>query len=283
MNRLPAIGDFELAVIEYGRFALDGGAMFGVVPKPVWERTNPPDSRNRIALAMRGLLIRGRGVVAITDAGAGEKMAPRLTDLYALKSCEGGIETALAGHGLKCEDITHVLITHLHFDHAGGATRVRDDRVVPTFPNARYIIQKDQLAWAQNPSPRDRASFFAEDFRPLMEADSIEEVQGTYEVAPGLRVFPCSGHTPGHQGVAISGRETVLFLGDLLPTASHLPVPFVMGYDLFPLRTCADKEEILGRAADEGHIIVFEHDPNIAAARIKRGQKAFELLEVIYE
>jgi glyoxylase-like metal-dependent hydrolase (beta-lactamase superfamily II) len=271
---------FDLATVEYGRFGLDGGAMFGVVPRPIWERTNPPDARNRIALAMRGLVIRGRGVVAIVDCGAGDKMAPKLADIYAIRGPEGGIDAALARHGLACEDVTHVLLTHLHFDHAGGSTRVRDGRVVPTFPRARYVVQRRQLAWARSPSSRDRASYVADDFEPVAAAGLFQEVDGTFDVAPGLAVFPCSGHTPGHQGVRVTdGRETVLHLGDLLPTSSHLPVPFVMGYDLEPLGTCADKEAILGAAADGGHVVVFEHDPEVVAARIRRGAKSFEVSE----
>ena len=278
----PTIRGFDMATLEYGRFKLDGGAMFGVVPRPLWARTNPPDDRNRIELAMRGLLVRGAGFVALVDCGSGGKMPAKLAEIYDLRPAPGGVEALLAPFGLAPADVTHVLLTHLHFDHAGASTTVRDGRVVPTFPNARYVVQRSHLAWARDPTPRDRASFFADDFEPLAAAGQLVPVDGAARIVPGVEVFPAAGHTPGHQGVRVTdGQSSVLHLGDLVPTSSHLPVPFVMGYDLEPLVSVSEKERLLGEVADRGDVLVFEHDPDVAAARIRRGPRAFELRETV--
>ena len=278
----PSLRGFDVATLEYGRFKLDGEAMFGVVPRPLWSRSDPPDDRNRIELAMRGLLIRGPGVVALVDCGCGDKMPPKLQEIYALRPAPGGIDALLAPFDLQPSDVTHVLLTHLHFDHAGASTTARDGRVVPTFPNARYVVQRTHLAWARDPTPRDRASFFADDFEPVAAAGQLVEVDGDARVVPGLEVFPAAGHTPGHQGIRVTdGQSSVWHLGDLVPTSSHLPVPFVMGYDLEPLVSVTQKERLLGEVADRGDVLVFEHDPAIAAARICRGPRAFEIRESV--
>ncbi len=254
--------------------------MFGVVPKPLWERTNPPDGRNRITLAMRGLLVEGEGAVVLVDCGAGSKWTPKLADIYDFREAEGGVAGVLAGAGLRVEDVTHVILSHLHFDHAGGSTRARDGRVEPTFPRARYLVQRRHLEWARRASVRDRASFFQDDFEPLAEAGVLVEVDGPAEVLPGLWVEVADGHTFGLQVVRVAGPEgDVVFPSDVMPTASHVPLPYVMGYDLQPLVTVSDKERILERAALAGDIVVFEHDPRIAAARIRKGERGYEVAE----
>jgi len=255
--------------------------MFGVVPKPLWERTNPPDERNRIDLAMRGLLIETEDSVVLVDCGAGSKMPPKLRDIYAIREPDGGAEGVLARAGLRVEDVTHLIISHLHFDHAGGCTVSRGGRIEPAFPRATFFVQRRHLAWARAPSVRDRASFFAEDFEPLAEAGVLRELDGPAEVLPGVRVEVADGHTPGLQVVFVepSDGPAFVFPSDVIPTASHLPLPYVMGYDLEPLGTVSDKRRILEKAATHGHRVVFEHDPMTAAVRIGKTQRGYEAIE----
>lgn len=266
-------------VLQDGRFALDGGALFGVVPRAVWERTDPPDTENRVTLALNVALVETAGQRILVDTGLGDKWGERETRLYRIDR-----STTLLGElrarGLAPEDIDIVVNTHLHFDHAGGNTRVVDGRTLPTFPKARYVVQMGEWEDATHPHERSRASYLEADFVPLAEARQLETIQGEQELAPGVRVVPVGGHTAYHQMVVIEGGgETLAIPTDLLPTASHLPLPYVMGYDLFPVGTLEAKRRLLARASSEGWYLLFYHDPRAALGRVKQAQGRYLLSE----
>lgn len=272
------IGPYELHAIETGRFALDGGAMFGVVPRPLWEKTNPPDGKNRITLAARALLLRGNGRTVLIDTGNGAKFNEKLTSIYRIDMSGFDLVSSLARHGVAPADVTDVILTHLHFDHAGGSTTLSDGEVVPTFPRARYCVQREHWLAAQRPTERDTASFFPEDFMPLHQRGVLDFTEGEGEILPGVTVTLVHGHTAALQCPLISdGRTTLLYCADLVPTVSHVPLPWIMAYDLRPLVTLEEKRRLLGRAAEAGWILFFEHDPNLAAARLARTDKGIVL------
>ena len=278
------IAKYELLPIETGRFALDGGAMFGVVPKTLWAQKHPPDERNRVPLALRALLIReldenhapsGRNI--LVDTGAGQKWDAKNQDIFAVDHRELTIERSLAQHGLRTEDISDVLLTHLHFDHAGGATkRNKAGKIVPTFQNARYHVQKQNLEWAQEPSLKDRASYLAENFQPLLDASVLTTIDGPGEFLPGIELIISNGHTFGMQLPLITGeKESLFYCADLIPTASHIKVPWVMAYDNQPLVTIAEKQEILARAVRDNIWLFFEHDIEGPAAKVEDTAKGY--------
>ncbi|MSR64388.1 MAG: MBL fold metallo-hydrolase [Verrucomicrobiae bacterium] len=270
------IGPYELHSIETGRFSLDGGAMFGSVPKPLWEKTSPADERNRIELASRSLLIVGNGRKILVDNGCGSKWSPKLADMYKIDTSRFELRRSLALAGVRPEEITDVILTHLHFDHAGGSTFVEGGEVKPTFPNARHYVQKAHWEWMLNPTEKDRASFMADDFMPLHKRGILEFVDGEGELFPCISLLVMNGHTTAQQLPMITNGNTVLlFCCDLIPTASHVPLPYIMGYDLRPLTTLADKKRVLGKAWEEQWILYFQHDPRIVAARIKATEKGF--------
>jgi len=272
------LGQFELHAVPSGDFALDGGAMFGVVPQPLWAKANPPDDRNRIDLGMRLLLIRGGGRTWLVDTGIGDKWSEKQNSIYRLANAMLPDE-ALRAAGHDPASVTDVILTHLHFDHGGGSTRADGE---PVFPNARYHLQRGQFEWARDPSPKDRASFRPLDFMPLFEQDRLVLHEGRTEIADGIELLVVHGHTRGQQLVKVAGgSETLLYMADLVPTTSHLRTPYVMAYDNEPLKTIAEKTEWVGRAADEGWICFFEHDATTAACRVRRGEKDFERGEEI--
>ena len=260
---------YTLHALETGRFRLDGGAMFGVVPKPLWERRIAADDRNRIPLAMRCLLAEGDGRVVLVDAGLGHKYDAKFADLYAVDHETATLAGSLRALGVAPEAVTDVVLTHLHFDHVGGCTR-RDaaGRLGLTFPNARHHVQRRHWAWALDPNPRERASFFDENLRPLGEAGALVLHDGPGEILPGVRVRTFDGHTEAQQVVLVDGggQGTVAFAADLLPTAHHLAPAWVMGYDVRPLVTMTEKAAFLDEAVREGWHLFFEHDPDTALA-----------------
>jgi glyoxylase-like metal-dependent hydrolase (beta-lactamase superfamily II) len=263
-------GDLELIPLVDGHFRLDGGAMFGVVPKPLWERRAPADERNRIRLATRPLVVRGARTVMI-DAGIGDKMDARSADIYAIDRRES-LDVTMARAGLRDDDIDVVLASHLHFDHAGGFTvRGADSELHPRFPRARYAIRRGEWDDATHPHERNRASYVAENFVPLAGAGVVEFVDADGPVAmPGLRVQRTGGHTMHHQIVWIeSGGRTAVFAADLIPTVAHVDEPWIMGYDLYPMDTLAFKRAFVREAIEREYLIFFEHDPNIAAGYIR--------------
>jgi glyoxylase-like metal-dependent hydrolase (beta-lactamase superfamily II) len=264
------IGPWRVTTIETGYLWLDGGSMFGSVPKPLWRKLQPPDERNRIRLAMRCLLLEGEGRRILVDDGIDEKFAPKLKDIYRVENDEHTLERSLAARGLTTSDITNVLLTHLHFDHAGGSTRREKGELVPRFPHARYHVQKKNLANARRPNPRERASYMSEDFEPLAAAGVLEEWEGPRQPWPGVEIFTADGHTRGQQLLRVSGSQGVLYyVADLIPMSSHVRIPFVMGYDMAAIETMEEKRALLARAVAERAWIVSEHDPLIAMARPK--------------
>ena len=254
--------------------------MFGVVPKVLWERQKPADAKNRIEMTTNCLLLRGDGAVVLVDAGIGEKLDQRGRETFAVPPDGERLLDRMANLGVEPEDVTHVLLTHLHFDHCGWSTRRRGDAAgnetwVPTFPRARYFLQRDELAHAFQPNDRDRPSYDRRNFEPLVEAGVLDLFDDEAEPLPGVRMVRAGGHSPGMCIVLVDGgrEERAAFFADLVPTAAHLPTPWVMGYDLWPLRTMEDKPRWVAEAAAGDWLCVFEHDPVTPLARLVPGDR----------
>ena len=262
------VGSLRVHALQAGLQQLDGGAMFGVVPKTLWERKIPADERNRIPLGMRCLLVEHPDALILIDTGAGNKESDKFHGIYGIENAPiGGIgatqlESALAEAGFTPDDVTMVIDSHLHFDHAGGNTRRADDgSVVPSFPNARYVVRRGEWDWAHRTNERTSASYFPHNFVPLREAGVLELVDADVELLPGIALRHTPGHTPHHQGVLItSGDDRLFYLADLAPTVAHVPLPWIMGYDVEPLVTLETKRQLWAQASDEGWTVVFEHD-----------------------
>ena len=262
-------GDLTLTTLHDGPFRLDGGAMFGVVPKPLWEKLAAADDRNRIQMAMRPLLVEASWGRMLVDCGVGEKMPEKARDIYALDRTVH-LDHALAERGLDAAAVDFVLATHLHFDHFGGSTMRTPQGLVPRFPNARCLIRDAEWEDATHPHERNRASYLQDDFVPLKPAGVVDFYTGDITVKPGVRVVRTGGHTGQHQIVYVeSGGKTAVFAADLVPTTAHLQDPWVMGYDLFPMETLAFKKRFIREAIDREHLIFFEHDPVVAAGFIR--------------
>jgi glyoxylase-like metal-dependent hydrolase (beta-lactamase superfamily II) len=277
---MPTIGPYTLHAIETGRFGLDGGAMFGIVPKPLWERRIPPDNRNRIPLHMRCLLLKGEERCILIDTGLGDKHDAKFADLFAVDHDTATLHDSLRAAGVGPGDVTDVILTHLHFDHAGGATQRGGDRFVPTFPNARYHIQRDHWDWAAAPNGKERNSFRPMDFEPLQATGQIHLVEGDGELLPGIDVLTAHGHTHAQQLVKISGPEgTLVYVADLLPTSAHLRPPWIMAYDVRPLVTLDEKQRFLEAAHAEGWHLFFEHDPEVAVASVQQTERGIEIAD----
>lgn len=277
------LGRWRIHAIQAGGQKLDGGAMFGVVPKTLWERRIPADERNRIQLGMRCLLIEHDIGLVLIDTGAGNKEDAKFYDIYGIENRgDPGptqLEDGLREIGVRPEDIVLVINTHLHFDHAGGNTTLEAGDVVrPTFPNAQYVVQQGEYAYATHLNERTAASYFARNFVPLMEQGLLDVIDGEQEIVAGIRGIPTPGHTPHHQSLLIeSDGEQALFVGDLVPTAAHLPLPWIMGYDVEPLVTLESKRRILARAIDQQWLMIFEHDATTAWSTIAHDGKSFGL------
>ena len=271
------VGDARVSVLHDGTIALDGGAMFGVVPRVVWEKRDPPDERNRVTLGLNVALIESGGKRVLVDTGMGERWSEKEVRMYRIDRSTtllGGLRAL----GLGPEDIDVVVNTHLHFDHAGGNTGREGDRLVPVFPRARYVVQRGEWEDATHPHARSRASYRADDFVPVREAGQLDLIDGEAEVAPGVRAVRVGGHTTHHQMVVVErGGQTMVIPTDLLPTASHLPLPFVMGYDLFPVATVEAKRKLLDAAADGGWRILFYHDARTPLGRVRRDGEGYSL------
>ena len=278
-----SIGRLRVHAIQAGGQKLDGGAMFGVVPKPLWERRINADERNRIQLGMRCLLIEHERGLVLIDNGAGNKENQKFHDIYGVENSGAGrrtrLEDGLQELKVTPDDITLMIDTHLHFDHAGGNTWVDDGGIVrPTFPNARYVVQRGEYEWATHTNERTAASYFAHNFEPVVAAGQFDFVSGETEVWPGIRVVPTPGHTPYHQSVLIeSDGARAFYPADLSPTAAHIPLPWIMGYDVEPLRTLETKRATWKKAVEEEWLLVFEHDASVMSGRIEADGKGYGL------
>ncbi len=278
------IGKLTVHAIQSGGQKLDGGAMFGVVPKPLWERRIPADDRNRIQLGMRCLLIEHPSGLVLVDTGAGNKEDDKFKQIYGLDN-EGAdgrtcLEDGLRAVGARPEDVAIVINTHLHFDHAGGNTwRDEAGTIKPSFPNARYFVKRGEYDYATHPNERTGASYFPRNFMPVVAEGMFEFVSREREIVKGIRVIPTPGHTPFHESVLIeSGGERAFFLADMLPTHAHLPLPWIMGYDVEPLVTLETKRRILRRAEDEHWLLIFEHDATVPWGYVEHDGKSYRLI-----
>jgi glyoxylase-like metal-dependent hydrolase (beta-lactamase superfamily II) len=272
------LGRFELVSLLDGWFRLDGGAMFGIVPKTLWERRIPADDRNRIRLALRPLLVRTPEGSVLIETGIGSAFSPKEQEIYAPERPQG-LAGSLAAAGIDPGEVKAVVNTHLHFDHAGGNTvRDADGSWRPAFPRAAYFVQEREWIAARAPGTRSRGSYRAENFLPLEDAGAVERLDGEAKIVPGVRAVPTPGHTAGHQSVRVeSGGETAFFFGDLVPTAAHLDPAWVMSYDLFPQESADRKREVLETCADGRWLGVFPHDPGAPWGRVRREGRGFGL------
>lgn len=282
--------EVRVHTVVAGTLGLDGGAMFGVVPKPLWSRRTSADERNRIPLAMRCLLVERGERRTLIDCGLGNKEDAKFREIYDVRN-EGRptrLEDELGALGVEPGSIDVVVATHLHFDHFGGATRRNaGGEIVPSFPNARHVIRRGEYDYAHWENERIRASYLPENYEPLVETGMVDFVDSDVEVAPGIHVLRTPGHTHHHQSVLVEvGEERICFLADLVPTSAHLPLPWIMGYDVEPLVTLESKRRVLARAAREGWLLVFEHDPRVACGRAvppQEGRGGCGLAELRYD
>lgn len=287
---LLKIGDYEVFAIPTGLFGLDGGAMFGTVPKVLWEKTNPADEKNRISMEARALLLKSPTKNILVDCGNGqdfvakygEKLGQKFSEIYAVQEGADSLEKSLQRAGVSFSDITDVILTHLHFDHAGGATTEKMGKIVPTFPKAKYFVQSENLETAKNPNIREKASYFAANFQPLLDAGVLHLLDGSMEnLLPMVSVIVSNGHTIGQQMVKVSdGINTLVYCGDVIPTSSHVRLAWIMGYDLDPLTLIEEKQQLLSKAADQGWYLFFEHDPGRAVSKVQRNGQDFMPLSI---
>jgi glyoxylase-like metal-dependent hydrolase (beta-lactamase superfamily II) len=268
------LGDLEFHVLVDGYVSLDGGAMFGVVPKVLWEKKILPDGRNRIQLAMNCLLVHAGGKRILVETGIGAKMSAKLRDIYGV---EGPfVNDRLKDYGLDPGEIDIVINTHLHFDHCGGNTRVEKDKIVAAYPNAKYVVQRGEFEHAKHPTERDRASYLEENYVPLSSA-KLALLEADRAIAPGVELIRIPGHTANMQCVKLTGGgKTAFFLADLVPTTAHLGLPWIMGFDLYPMTTLENKKKWIPELVHEGWIALFCHDTKIQAAYLRERDGRWE-------
>ncbi len=276
------IGSYECSSLISSRISLDGGAMFGVVPRTLWSRDYPPDEQNRIEMVTRSLLLRDGKDVILIDTGAGDRWDEKSRSIYGIRE-EKSLEESLNDLGIQAGDVSLVIHTHLHFDHCGGSVCVRDGDLVPRFPNAEYIVHPRHLEWALSPSARDRASFRPDDFIPLQKSGQLRSVDAG-EIRPHLELLTAQGHTP-YQFLprVYDDQASLLYCADMVPLSAQIKIPWVMAYDLFPLETVREKEALMSRAAAEGWMLFFEHDARTAAVRIAFDGRNYVISDRIQE
>ncbi|HEY6958785.1 MAG TPA: MBL fold metallo-hydrolase [Candidatus Limnocylindria bacterium] len=273
------LGRFQVEIFSDGIFRLDGGAMFGVVPKVLWEKQKPADELNRVAMDMNCLLIRDAQHVVLVETGGGPKLNDKQKRNFGIDEPPRLLDE-LKRRGVKPEDVTLVVNTHLHFDHCGGNTYRDGDRIVPTFPRATYVFQRLEWVDANAPNERTRGSYLADDFAPLEATGKLELIDESVEILPGIRLDRIQGHTRGTQTIRVTdGRETLFFSSDFMPDRHHLPLPWIPSQDLYPLDTLAAKKAILPRAIEEDWIVAFTHDlPRFGRIRQEDGRYRFDEL-----
>ena len=283
------IGPYTVCPIPTGIFGLDGGAMFGTVPKVLWEKAIPADEKNRIPMEARCLLLKSKDLNILIDCGNGgdfvakygEKLGNKFSEMYNIDPNGVNLQKSLQAHGLTFNDIHHVILTHLHFDHCGGGVTERNGQLVPTFAKAKYYVQNKNLEFAKNPNLREKSSYFSSNFEPLEKAGVLNILSGnTNDILPGISVMTSDGHTSGQQMVKVTDNETtLLYCADVVPTSAHVRIPWLMGYDLHPLQLMEEKMKILGTAADQGWYLYFEHDPYCDLAKIARQGSDFHVTQ----
>ena len=277
MSFINRIGKWKVTVVETGTMMLDGGAMMGSVPKVLWEKDNTPDDLNRIQLSMRCLLLDDGENVVLVETGIGNKFTEKFKKMFNIKVDKLGLSNTLSNLGYSHEKITHVILTHLHFDHAGGATFFDENgELVPSFPNAKYYVSEKNWNAGNNPNPKDKASYLAENFKILEDVGSLNLISDNCEILNGISTYVVNGHTQGQQLVKINaGNKTVVFCSDLIPLKSHLKLPWIMGYDLNASLTLEEKKDFLNLASDNNWILFFYHDPKTIAVKISKNNDKY--------
>lgn len=274
---MPTLSGYQLYSIETGRFGLDGGAMFGIVPKPLWEKKISADKRNRIPLHMRCLLMEGHGRLILIDNGLGDKYDDKFKHIFAVDHEWATLDRSLAQHGFHRDEVTDVILTHLHFDHCGGSTQRSADQLVVAFPHARFHVQKHHWDWALASNVREKASFLRENLEPLAASGQVLEVEGTSLDLPHCEAYVVNGHTEAQQVILIGDEsERLAFVADLLPTTAHLAPAWNMAYDLRPMQTIAEKADFLKRALTNGWQLFFEHDPFVEVASLTQTERGIQ-------
>ncbi len=276
------LGNWTTHLIQAGGQQLDGGAMFGIVPKPLWSKRITADERNRIPMGMRTMLIEHEIGLILVDCGAGNKEDDKFYSIYGIEPAgrEGftAVEAGITAAGHSVNDVKLVINTHLHFDHAGGnTTRDAQGVVRPSFPNARYVVQQGEYHYATHTNERTAGSYFDHNFVPIAEAGLFDFVDGDVEIVPGVHLRRTPGHVPHHQSVVLAGDVPAIFLADVIPTAHHLPLAWIMGYDVEPLLTLESKRQLLTRAVADEWTLVFEHDAHTAMGRVVHDGKSYAL------
>ena len=276
------VGNYTLYSIETSQFSLDGGAMFGIIPKTLWEKEAPADEYNRIQMVTRSLLVVSNERKIIIDTGNGDKWDDKNRSRYNIDLDKINLSSSLEKYGFIPADITDVFCTHLHFDHAGGNTSIEDGKIVPTFPNATYWIHKDNWDLANSPSEKDRGSYLAENWSVLAENGMIEYVTDREEFLPGIEIMLTYGHTIGMMHPLIKdGNNTVFYAADIFPMAAHVPLAWVMAYDLNPVQTIKEKRSLLPTMVDKNWTVFFEHDPLRQAGKVTMDGKHYRLKESV--
>jgi len=277
------LGDLEFWLITDGTFRLDGGAMFGVIPKPMWQRVAPADDRNRILMQMNSLLIRAAGKWVLLETGAGDKWDAKRSEIYAFEG-PPKLPEKLTARGVPPEKIDMVINTHLHFDHCGWNTRIVNGEAVPVFKNAEYVVQRGEMEHAKDPSERDKASYFPDNFVPMEKSRQWTLLEDDAEVIHGIELIRAPGHNRDMMCVKLNGGgKTVFFTADLVPTAAHVPPAWIMGYDLYPLTTLDNKKKWIARAARENWLVIFGHEPKTPAGYLREQGDKYVLEPVTLE
>ena len=280
---LNNIGEWKVIVLETGDFRLDGGAMMGSVPKVLWEQTNPADEVNRIDLSLRCLLLDNGSKRVLIETGMGNKLNDKFKEMFAIEQSPNPLSDTLSEYGYSSENITDVILTHLHFDHSGGAIALtKNGDLVPAFPNAQYHISEKNWNTGLVPNPRDRASYLKENYLPLKNAGVLNLIADDSEILPGISSYIVNGHTTGQQLIKVeSGGDVLVFCSDLIPLRSHLRLPWIMGYDLNALLSLEEKTKFLHDAAEGDWWLFFYHDPKTVAVKITSGEKHYDIVQEV--
>lgn len=280
--QLNDLGKWKVFALESGTFKLDGGAMMGSVPKVLWEKTNKPDDLNRIKLSMRCLLVDDGINRVLIETGIGFKNPEKFLKIFDIDHSKYTLSNTLSESGYNFNDITHVIITHLHFDHSGGALHFEDKQLKPSFPNATYYISDSNWKAAINPNEREKVSYISSNYMQLELEKKLKKIPDNYKILDGIETYVVNGHTKGQQLVKISdSSETIVFCSDLIPLKSHLKLPWIMGYDLNAEITLSEKKKFLDQASAENWILFFYHDPDCVAVRVKKSEKYYKIIDEI--